>query len=275
MQAFPLLKQHFASIDKQREIYMTFRYQRRYTGKLQGAIFDWAGTTIDYGCFAPTRVFMEGFTAQGVEITLAEARAPMGKAKRDHITEIMNMPRVTTAWQEAHGVLPTDDDVQRIYEEFLPRQIAVVGDYAELIPGTIEMVSALRERGMVIGSCTGYTRSIMEAVIPVAKENGYEPDCIVTSDEVSQARPAPWMALKIAEQMRIYPLEAWVKVGDTVTDIEEGINAGMWTIGILKTGNELGMDLEAVQSLSREDIIERLRPICRYVRPCGTVLPLF
>lgn len=240
---------------------MTFRYHRKYTGNVRGIIFDWAGTTVDYGCFAPTSVFMDGFKSHGVEITQQEARTPMGKAKRDHIAEIIHMPRVATEWESVHGRPPTDDDVQAIYEEFLPRQIEIVTDYADLIPGTVETVDALRQRGLQIGSCTGYTRAIMEPLIPVAQNNGYSPDYVVTSDEVSKGRPAPWMAIKLAEQMGVYPMSAVVKVGDTVADIAEGLNAGMWTIGIARTGNELGLSYDEVQSLSADDLATRLKPI--------------
>lgn len=240
---------------------MTFRYQRQYIGQVRGIIFDWAGTTVDYGCFAPTSVFIAGFKAQGVEITLKEAREPMGKGKRDHIAEIMSMPRVAAEWERVHNSAPTDDDVQTIYDAFLPRQIEVVSQYADLIPGTAETMEALRQRGLQIGSCTGYTRAIMDALVPVAAENGYAPDFIVTSDEVSAGRPAPWMALKNAEMMGVYPMEAVIKVGDTVADIEEGLNAGMWTIGVAKTGNELGLTPDEVAALDESELEAKLQPI--------------
>lgn len=240
---------------------MTFRFERRYTGKLQGVIFDWAGTTVDYGCFAPMMVFIEGFRARGVEITLAEARIPMGKHKRDHIAAIMAMPRVNALWREVHGAEPTEADIDAVFADFIPRQIDIIADYADLIPGTVETVTALRERGMQIGSCTGYTAAMMDALIPVAAANGYKPDFIVTGDQVLAGRPEPWMALHNAQLMRAYPLSALVKVGDTVADIDEGLNAGMWTVGIAKTGNELGMTAAEVAALDDAALKARLAPV--------------
>lgn len=240
---------------------MTFRYQRRYTGRLQGVIFDWAGTTVDHGCFAPTMVFVQGFQAHGVEITLAEARAPMGLHKRDHIAAVLSMPRVQAAWQAAHGAPPTDADVQTIYDEFVPRQTEIIAQYSTPIPGVVETVAALRERGLKIGSCTGYVQPMMEALLPAAAEQGYAPDVVVTSDQVPAGRPAPWMALSNAMQMNAFPLESLVKVGDTVTDIEEGLNAGMWTVGVAKTGNELGMSAQQVAELDEATLRARLAPI--------------
>jgi phosphonoacetaldehyde hydrolase len=71
-----------------------FTYHRCYRGKLQAVILDWSGTTVDYGCVAPAKVFVDVFAEQGVDITLSEARAPMGIFKRDHIRAITRMPRI-------------------------------------------------------------------------------------------------------------------------------------------------------------------------------------
>lgn len=238
-----------------------YRYQRQYIGKLKGIIFDWAGTTVDYGCFAPTMVFIEGFKEFGIDITLAEAREPMGAAKRDHIAAVLNMPRVSKLWEETHGSAPTDDDVQAIYDKFVPKQIEVIAQYADPIAGIPETIEAIRSRDMKIGSCSGYIRSMMDAMIPVSAEKGYKPDFSVASDEVPAGRPAPWMAIQNAQLMNVYPLSAVVKVGDTVTDIEEGLNAGMWTIGIAKTGNLLGMTEDEANQLDAETLDSRLTSI--------------
>ena len=89
------------------------------------------------------------------------------------------------------------------------------------------MVQELRDRDMKIGTTTGYLRSMMVILAPKAKENGYEPDCIVCPDEVPAGRPYPWMCYQNAIQLGVFPMQAIVKVGDTLVDIEEGLNAGM------------------------------------------------
>ncbi len=53
--------------------------------KIEAVIFDWAGTTVDYGCFAPLEVFIKIFRKRGVKITDEEARKPMGLLKIDHV----------------------------------------------------------------------------------------------------------------------------------------------------------------------------------------------
>ena len=61
---------------------MPYHYTRRYQGKIKAVIFDWAGTVIDCGVFAPAGTFVEIFRQEGVPITDEEARGPMGQHKR-------------------------------------------------------------------------------------------------------------------------------------------------------------------------------------------------
>jgi phosphonoacetaldehyde hydrolase len=44
-----------------------------------------------------------------------------------------------------------------------------------------------------------------------------------------------------AIRLQVSPLWTMVKIGDTPSDMAEGRNAGVWTIGITRTGNEVGM----------------------------------
>jgi phosphonoacetaldehyde hydrolase len=236
---------------------------------LQGVILDWSGTTLDYGCFAPTVVFVQIFKEHGVEITLEQARKPMGAYKRDHIAQIMQMPEVATEWKTAHGHLPGDQDIQSLYEAFIPRQIDCIVEYADLIPGVKETVDAFHAQGLKVGSCTGYTRAMMAPLLPEAKQRGYDPDVLVCPDEAPGGRPAPWMCYLNAMKLGIYPMEALVKIGDTLVDIAEGLNAGMWTIGLAKTGNELGMTEAEVNALSPEALQAKLAPIYRKMYEAG------
>lgn len=238
-----------------------FSYRRAYTGPLQGIILDWSGTTIDYGCYAPAIVFVEVFKDFGIPITIDEARGPMGTYKRDHIAMLTQLPSVINRWQEVYKRVPNDDDVQAIYEAFIPRQIEVITQYADLIPGVQETIEACHQRGLKIGSCTGYTRVMMERLAPEVAKRGYAPDAFVCPDDVLGGRPAPWMALQNAMLLNIYPMEALVKIGDTVFDIEEGLNAGMWTIGLRKTGNEIGLNESEINELPPAELSSRLAAV--------------
>ena len=66
---------------------------------IKAVIFDWAGTIIDFGCMAPTQVFIEVFKKRGIEVTVDEARAPMGLAKKDHVRAIILLDSVQNQWK--------------------------------------------------------------------------------------------------------------------------------------------------------------------------------
>ncbi len=237
---------------------MDFCFQRSYRGQLKAVLLDWAGTTMDYGCYAPAVVFAEIYKRFGVEISMGEAREPMGAHKRVHILQISQQDGVRSRWTSVHGVPPTEEDVDRMFAEFVPAQLKVLAEYADLIPGTLDACRNFRERGLKIGSTTGYTQEMMDLLYREAADRGYAPDSSVCASEVPAGRPEPWMCLKNAMNLGIYPMEACVKVGDTMPDILEGLNAGMWTIGLAMTGNEVGLNEAEIAALDPA-ILERKR----------------
>jgi phosphonoacetaldehyde hydrolase len=220
---------------------------------LRAVVLDWAGTTVDFGCMAPVATFMQAFEESGVPITVEEARAPMGTPKWRHIQAIIQADAVRARWQEAHGKTPDDADVDALYERFLPLQVQTVEQNSDLIPGVVETVAALRERGLSIASTTGYPREVMEVVLRVANEQGYEPDVTICAGDTPTGRPGPFMALQALIKLSISPVQSVVKIGDTAVDIEEGLNGGMWSVGVAVTGNEVGLPLAELNSLPADD----------------------
>jgi len=232
---------------------MDFRYQRSYRGPIQAVLLDWAGTTMDYGCMAPAVVFVEVFKRRGVPITMEEARAPMGAHKRVHIQRITQLSTVRKRWTEKHGKAPTDADVESMFKEFVPLQVKVLTDYSELIPGALDTVKKLRKRGYKIGSTTGYTTEMMAVNLRDAAKQGYKPDSTVCASDVPHGRPYPYMCLQNVINLGVSPVEACVKIDDTRPGVEEGLNGGMWTIGLAMSGNEIGLPLAEIKKLDKED----------------------
>jgi phosphonoacetaldehyde hydrolase len=73
----------------------------RVESGIAAVIFDWAGTIVDFGCFAPTMSIVETFAARGVVITTEEARGPMGLEKREHILRLLADERIRAVWKNA------------------------------------------------------------------------------------------------------------------------------------------------------------------------------
>jgi phosphonoacetaldehyde hydrolase len=208
---------------------------------LQAVILDWAGTTVDFGSLAPVVALQRVFEANGVPVTAAEVREHMGTLKKDQIRSICAGPRVAAAWSERHGHAPAESDVERLFSEFLPSQSEILAEFSAPIPEVPETIEAWRAAGLRIGSTTGYTRQLLDVVTPAAGALGYSPDASVTPDEAGAGRPKPFMCYRNAILLGVFPLWHCVKIGDTPSDIGEGLNAGMWTIGITATGNEVGL----------------------------------
>jgi phosphonoacetaldehyde hydrolase len=225
--------------------------------QLKAVVFDWAGTTIDYGSRAPMGAFVDVFAQFKVAISIAEARRPMGLPKWDHIKALVSDADIAARWSGAHGAVPTDRDVDRIYEVFVPLNRRVVGDYADLIPGTVETIADVRKRGLKIGSTTGYTREIMEPLLPLARAQGYAPDNLVCAGDLAGGRPTPLMMYKCFADLGVWPAQAVVKVDDTVPGIAEGLAAGCWTVGVAMSGNALGLSLAEVGALAEAERAKR------------------
>lgn len=237
--------------------------------QLRVVIFDWAGTAVDFGCRAPVAVFVEVFGRRGVAVSAAEARAPMGLEKRDHIRAVAAQPAVAARWAAAHGRPTTADDLEAMFRESVALQTACVADYAAPVPGLLGAVTACRERGLRIGATTGYSRPIMDALLPAAARHGYAPDAAVCPDDVGAGRPAPWMIYAAMRQLDAFPPAAVVKVGDTVPDIAEGLNAGAWTVAVTKSGNELGLAPDEVEALAPAELAALLGAIGARLRDAG------
>ncbi|MCD5325777.1 MULTISPECIES: phosphonoacetaldehyde hydrolase [Pontibacillus] len=237
--------------------------------RIKGVIFDWAGTTVDYGCFAPVNVFIEVFRKRGVHITLEEAREPMGLLKIDHIRAICQMDRVTKEWEGLHGEEPSEVDVRALYEDFEPMMFRVLENYAEPIPHVLEAVEDIRNKGIKIGSTTGYTKEMVEVVAREAKKKGYAPDSIVASTEVSSGRPLPWMCYANAMNLGVYPMQQMMKVGDTTSDMAEGLNAGMLTVGVVKGSSTLGLTKDQVDAMENTELNARIEKAKRVLTEAG------
>jgi phosphonoacetaldehyde hydrolase len=211
--------------------------------KLQAVVFDWAGTILDFGSCAPMGAFVKLFEQFGVDIAIAEARGPMGMAKWDHIKALGTLPRIASQWEARHGRAFDDADVDRLYEVFTPMNAASARDHADFIPGAIDAVNAARERGLKIGSTTGYNRPIMEVVVPIAAAGGYVPDNLVCAGDLAAGRPSPLMMYRCFADLGVWPPHTVVKVDDTGVGLQEGLSAGTWAVGLAVTGNAVGLTL--------------------------------
>jgi phosphonoacetaldehyde hydrolase len=238
-----------------------FIRNRPYTGPVKAVILDWAGTAVDYGSIGPAAVFAEVFHQHGVSVSLEEIRQFMGLMKRDHIAHMCGLPSISQQWLSRHGRLPTEADIDSMYRETEKRMSDAIARHAGLIPGLLDTMHYFRKHRIKVGTSTGYTTPMMTSLVSAARKSGYLPDTIVCASDVPRGRPFPYMCYLNAIRLEIFPMEAVVKIGDTLADIHEGLNAGMWTVGVTKTGNEMGLTEMEAQCMPPETLEQKLKAI--------------
>ncbi len=246
-----------------------FSHNNPFRGPVRAVVLDWAGTAVDYGCIGPATVLVEIFRQNWVEVTIEEARAPMGLAEKDHLRAMCRTKSIEKKWEDVYGSPPTEMDIDKMVQSVESLMAYTIGQHSDPVPGLIDTVEVLRERGIRIGSSSEYSFSVMQALVSAAETKGYLPDSVVCSSDVPAGRPFPWMCYQNAINLQIYPMHAMVKIGDTLMDIQEGLNAGMWTIGLTGTGNELGLTEAEVAALGPEEVRSRLKGIEERFRSAG------
>jgi len=234
--------------------------EKRYKGKVQAVILDWSGTTADAYVVAPAVVFVEVFKRQKVEISMLEARGPMGLRKDLHIKALTEVDEIKERWKKIHGKYPEQSDVDRMFADFVPLQLDCLRKYTTLLPGVAEVTQRLQKQGIKIGSTTGFVRSMVDILEEDSAKQGYKPDASVAGDEVtSGARPSPHMVYKNLDMLNITPIQSVVKVDDTASGVGEAVNAGCWGIGVTRYSNYMNVDTpEDGKKLSEDEIKKRV-----------------
>ncbi len=203
----------------------------------------------------PLNAFLKVFSEEKkLNITYRQAREPMGLLKIDHIKAILRMPDVAEQFCLVYGRDWNDRDVQEMYQSFEKHLFVSLRDFTTPIPGVIDTIAILREAGIKIGSTTGYTAKMMDIVRPGAEQQGYRVDNLVTPDGLPAGRPAPYMIYKNMIDLAIPSVEQVVKVGDTIADIEEGVNAKVWSVGIIEGSNDMGLTLEEMEQTPKAEL---------------------
>jgi phosphonoacetaldehyde hydrolase len=246
--------------------------QLRATPQLRAVIFDWAGTIVDCGSRAPVLAFQRLFQEFNIPVTTEEARRPMGSHKKEHIRCLLKQPRIAEYFYDINHRSPGEGDVEKMYNAFTPFQLQAIKECAHWIPGAQTTIRHLKSRGIRVGSCTGYSKDMMAPLMELVQGTDCMPECIVTASDIEKGRPAPDMIFEACRQLGISnpdKVSVW-KVGDTILDIKEGVNANVTSIGVTDTGNEMGYKEDMLESLKKLSIFKlRQRQITDTMRSEG------
>ena len=223
-------------------------------------VADWSGTLADPYVLAPAKSFVETFRRHGVDVTMTEARGPMGLKKDLHIRRMCEDPAIADRWTRVHGAAPAEADIAALYADFVPLQLQILRDHATLLPGIAETMTRLQAQGLKIAATTGFTAEMIEILTAAARTQGFTPDATSGGDEVRHgARPMPHMLFRCLDLMGIDSPRRVIKADDTASGMGEGRNAGAWCVGVARYANDLDIDtLEQGDALTGDDLARRM-----------------
>lgn len=186
-------------------------------------VLDVGGTIIEDRGDVP-EVLRSVLGAHGIAASPAEIGQLRGASKREivrHFVERQTMP--PDAREKLAGV---------IYQEFQEQLIAA---YRKVPPiaGAEEAFETLRQRGYLLATTTGFDREITTTIF---RRLGWEKyfAATISSDDVAQGRPAPFMLFHAMEAARVNKVSETMAVGDTPLDLQAGSNAGLrGVVGVL------------------------------------------
>ncbi|MGN1317525.1 MAG: phosphonoacetaldehyde hydrolase [Lachnospirales bacterium] len=238
--------------------------------KIEAVIFDWAGTLVDYGCMAAIETYREIFDKYHIKLSTEEIRRGMGQDKVDHIRDILESERIAKLWFERTGMEPNEGDVSELNRCFQKTIIEKFPYHSEPKEHVKNTIMNLREQGIKIGSTTSYTKEMMDVLVPIAKEKKLEVDVVINSEDIrGQGRPNPFMIFKNMEKLGINSVKSVVKIGDTVNDIKEGVNAGVYSIGVTDGSSEMGLSYEEFEAVSEEEKEQKRRIVTERFKKAG------
>ena len=241
-------------------IFGEYTYQRTYRGPVKALVLDWSGTIADAYVIAPAVVFVEVFRKQGVEISMEEARGPMGLRKDLHIKKLTEDPDIAARWEKVKGRPPTQADVDAMFADFVPMQLEVLRNHTALLPGVKDVLVDLQKQGIKIGASTGFTRAMVDVLLEDCIKQGFEPDATVAGDEViNGARPKPHMVFRNMDLLDVSDVKSVVKCDDTTSGVGEALNAGCWGVGLVRYSNYMNINsLEEAEAMPEAEIRRRM-----------------
>lgn len=224
----------------------------RYNGPIRLVILDIAGTVCDgpqdlrhlypnddgLAVKGPVIVFESMFRKHGMEVDWATIRRPMGKFKKEHLREILQIPEVSAQFVSVHKRPWGEADIDSMFDMFRPEmaRVAATEDLIRPFEGVREAIDEMRAAGILVGCDTGYSKEACSAIYEtLEKKHGVRFDVVADSENV-RGRPTPFLVYDCMYKANVYPPAAVVKADDIKAGVQEGANSGAWTVGLYSTG---------------------------------------
>ncbi len=214
-------------------------------------IFDMAGTTVDEQNVVYKTVH-RAIERAGYETSLDFVLLhAAGKEKYQAICDVL---------EQLVGEPAEDELAQDIFEDFEALlELAYEHLEPQPMPGSVAVFAELRERGIKVVLNTGYKREVANYLLDrLGWEEGAHFDLLITASEVERGRPHPEMILLAMEHFGVEDAKKVAKIGDSIVDIEEGINAGCGLVAGITTGAQTREQLATARPTHIFDHLDEL-----------------
>ena len=207
---------------------------------IQLAMFDMAGTTVnDEVDGHPLMVIsmMRAFAKHGIELAPGLINKHRGKQKSEAIqTLLKEAAELSSADAERVG--------DNVYYDFLHELESNLSSISE-IDGATELFRHLKSKDIYVGVGSGFPMQVVQAIVSQLGWLDQELlDYVGSAEQIGVGRPNSKMIHDAMERFNITDGSKVVKIGDTVVDVQEGKNAGAWTVAVL-TGSQTEAQLMA------------------------------
>lgn len=224
-------------------------FDNSYVPKIRVVVGDWSGTFIDDKSNAPALAIKQACLLYGMDISLQSVKEPMGMSKVDHIKYLLFKHGDSKYYEDKDAFEHT---VGLILETYKTIQKTIIRDHCELLPGVLTTLQELQKQNIKIGLTTGFPKVITDIIVAETQKQGLYLDAHVATDEVFKGRPYPDGIERNMELLNIINKHEVVKIDDSETGIQEGVNAGVWTIGLSK--HSVTSDIN--QSISKQILLK-------------------
>ena len=193
--------------------------------KVKLVVFDLAGTTVDdniNGLPLVTVAMQEAFKNSGLEILPENVNEVRGMEKREAIRTLLGTNHCSL--------------VEKIFTDFKIALDRNLNKLSHEISGTTEVFYELKRQDIKIAVGSGFPQKVVENIVEALNWTG-KVDFISSAELEGHGRPHPCLIKSAMTKFGISDVWKVVKVGDTKLDIQEGKNAGCWTVAVL-TGTQ-------------------------------------
>ncbi len=191
--------------------------------RIKLVVFDIAGTIIeDHG--EVVRAFSKALSENGIPFVESELLQWKGASKREvirHFAERLDLKG------------DPEDKVESSYRTFRSELERCYSDSLTPIAGAADTFRWCKDRGILMATTTGFYREISDLIL---KQTGWGDlfAANISSSDVRQGRPAPYMIFHAMEVAGISNVAEVINVGDTPLDLQSGTNAGVsGVVGVL------------------------------------------